>query len=548
MSSSSQNQAHFGTAVDFLGPVFVSPLNLPRLRRPTPAITLRSNIFLKHLRTNGYLHSHKDRYPLRYEDGRVSSQGQQVTGYSHKDDPNNQWTVIPVDPPFPNSPGWHPNDVKGGKRHLRDGDLVRLLHVLSDAYLVTHDVASPSMKTNMEVTLISGEAAQKRFGETVWRVEIIPERANAAGKPAPWKSTRRRVLKGGEQKIRFINVIHKVALYSHPKVLPQWGFGQFEVNGNKEVQDAGLNEWSIDTAFPIVDNPNDPMDKPMETVPVVAPGSTIKRVRIKKSALKEPDLLEARKVPKMGFLAKFFELQGLMIRHNAGLTKAHPYQSTPETWPTLVRGISFWERKGPPTWRQIYLLGNPLAWWFAICGVGLYAVIWLLDQILLRKGVDEFGYIARRYFNRGVGYAFLAWVLHYVPFYVQGRSLFLHHYLPAYVFSCLTTAGSIEFLINVVPRMPALIYGRDGVKATDDEARSQFDDERKFELVRRSAFRTGRGWWMAVWALSAVFGLTFWYFAFLAYGDPVEDIEVIRRRQWIKTWDLQVGIGGARIS
>lgn len=425
------------------------------------------------------------------------------------------------------------------KRHLRDGDLVRLLHILSDSFLVTHDVASPSMKTNMEVTVLEKSQAQPRFAETVWRVEVIPEQKTAAGNPVAWRSTRKRVRKG--DKIRLINVIHKVAVYSHPKVLPQWGFGQFEINGNKEVQDAGMNEWSIDDAHVVQDNANDPVDQPPETVAAAAPGVNVPRIKIKRSQLQQDKgMFEAKKVPKMGFLAKFFELQGLMIFHNAGLTKAHPYQSTPETWPLLNRGISFWERKGPPTWRQIYLLGNPVAWWFCIAGVALYAIVWVLDQILLRKGVDEFGYVNRRYFNRGVGYAAMAWGLHYLPFYIMGRSLFLHHYLPAYVFSTLATAGTIEFLLNVFPKMPALVYGDDGVKPSEDEARKQWEDDRNLENVRRTPWKTGRRWWIAVWVLSGIFGWIFWQFSPITYGDPVKDPEQFRKLQWLKSWDLQL--------
>jgi C-terminal four TMM region of protein-O-mannosyltransferase len=44
----------------------------------------------------------------------------------------------------------------------------------------------------------------------------------------------------------------------------------------------------------------------------------------------------------MPFLAKFFELQGLMIHHNSALTQSHPYSSAPISWPFVVRGISFW--------------------------------------------------------------------------------------------------------------------------------------------------------------------------------------------------------------
>lgn len=51
-------------------------------------------ITIKHQDTDAFLHSHLARYPQRYEDGRISSAGQQVTGYTHPDF-NNQWEVLP---------------------------------------------------------------------------------------------------------------------------------------------------------------------------------------------------------------------------------------------------------------------------------------------------------------------------------------------------------------------------------------------------------------------------------------------------------------------
>ena len=39
------------------------------------------------------------------------------------------------------------------------------------------------------------------------------------------------------------------------------------------------------------------------------------------------------------FFRKFWELQGVMWRTNAGLTERHAYDSRPNAWPTLRRGI-----------------------------------------------------------------------------------------------------------------------------------------------------------------------------------------------------------------
>jgi dolichyl-phosphate-mannose-protein mannosyltransferase len=96
----------------------------------------------------------------------------------------------------------------------------------------------------------------------------------------------------------------------------------------------------------------------------------------------------AESTKRPGFFQKFLELQLVMLTQNAGLTGAHPFQSSPFTWPVLTRGISFWvddEQKN----RQIYLLGNPLIWWSGLFAVALIASLMLVDQLALRRGVDD---------------------------------------------------------------------------------------------------------------------------------------------------------------
>ena len=85
-----------------------------------------------------HLHSHNQFYPLHHEDGKVSSQGQQVTGNGAENE-FSEWTIIPV----PEQP------LKSGeKRPLRHGSVFRLFHVATKKYLLTHDVASPLTMTN----------------------------------------------------------------------------------------------------------------------------------------------------------------------------------------------------------------------------------------------------------------------------------------------------------------------------------------------------------------------------------------------------------------
>lgn len=46
------------------------------------------------------------------------------------------------------------------------------------------------------------------------------------------------------------------------------------------------------------------------------------------------------------------------------------------------------------------------------------------------------------------GWLFLAWLLHYVPFWAMGRVLYFHHYFPALLFSTMMTGKFCLTCIN----------------------------------------------------------------------------------------------------
>lgn len=167
------------------------------------------------------LHSHPDVYPLRYDDGRVSSNGQQVTTFPHNDT-NNHWQIIPT----------REIPEAGRGRIVRHSDVIQLLHVNTKSLLLTHDVASPLMPTNQEFTTIVLDEEKKREAETKFQVDILD-----AGEGEAWKS------KSGHFKL--IHMPTKVAMWTHAEALPDWAFGQHEVNGNKAQLDKS-NIWYID--------------------------------------------------------------------------------------------------------------------------------------------------------------------------------------------------------------------------------------------------------------------------------------------------------------
>jgi dolichyl-phosphate-mannose-protein mannosyltransferase len=333
-------QVHFsiltrsGPGDDFMTPEFQETLSDNVMLANAITIDFYDTITLKHKETKAYLHSHAEKYPLRYDDGRVSSQGQQVTGYPFNDT-NNYWQILPAGPAVPaeeQQPG----------RHVKNHDLVRLRHLVTDTILLSHDVASPYFPTNQEFTTVSiADAYGDRAADSLFEVRIEHGKTNQE-----YKSI------SGHFKL--IHNPSKVAMWTHTKPLPEWGHKQQEINGNKQIAPSS-NVWLVeDIASLAADD--------------------------KRRAKQE------KKVKTLPFLRKWFELQRSMFWHNNQLTASHPYASLPFQWPFLLRGVSFWTHN--ETRQQIYFLGNPLGWWIASSVLAIYAGIVLADQFSLRRGID----------------------------------------------------------------------------------------------------------------------------------------------------------------
>lgn len=329
-------QVHFailsrsGPGDDFMSPQFQETLSDNIMAAKAVPIDYFDNISMRHKETKVFLHSHPDKYPLRYEDGRISSNGQQVTGYPHNDT-NNMWQILPTRQ-IPEEAG---HRVKGG-------DVVQLRHVVTDTYLLSHDVASPYYPTNQEFTTVSENYAKgERYNDTLFEIRIDGNKNDGDFKT--WSS-----------QFRLIHMPSKIAMWTHTKPLPEWAFKQAEINGNKNVLQSS-NLWYVEEIAGI------PEDSP----------------RLIK---------EEKKTKSMPFLSKYLELQRAMFFHNNALTSSHPYSSFPVQWPFLFRGVSFWTDND--TRQQIYFLGNPLGWWIASSLLAVFGGILVADQLSLRRGID----------------------------------------------------------------------------------------------------------------------------------------------------------------
>ncbi|EFX03089.1 mannosyltransferase pmti [Grosmannia clavigera kw1407] len=470
-------QVHFavltrsGPGDEFMSPEFQETLSDNVMLANAVTIQYGDTINLMHKETKAYLHSHPENYPLRYDDGRVSSQGQQVTGYPYNDT-NNLWQILPGDG----------SSLDPGRTVLNH-ELVRLRHLGTDMILLSHDVASPYYPTNQEFTAVPpADAYGERAADTLFEIRV------ESGKPG-------QEFKSVSSHFKLIHNPSKVAMWTHTTPLPEWGHKQQEINGNKQLAQSS-NVWLVEDIVSLA-------------------ADDVRRAR--------PEKL----VKTLPFLQKWFELQRSMFWHNNQLTSSHPYSSLPYQWPFLLRGVSFWTQND--TREQIYFLGNPLGWWIASSLLAVYAGIIAADQFSLRRGMDALDHRTRSRLYNSTGFFFLVWAMHYFPFFVMGRQLFLHHYLPAHLASTLVAGALIEFIFTndaPEPEQPTCQQVKSGKKAAPEP-------KRHISARERLAGQSLLGAWIATAVILAIVAVAWWFFLPLTYGYPGLSIEQVMRRKWL---------------
>lgn len=132
------------------------------------------------------------------------------------------------------------------------------------------------------------------------------------------------------------------------------------------------------------------------------------------------------------------------------------------------------------------------------------------------------------------GFFFLCWAAHYLPFYLMGRQLFLHHYLPAHLASALVTGALLEFIFNVDPieLVEQQQAGKTvGGKKENESARET--QQRHMTAKQRMAGQSLLALWGAVGVVMAIVIGGWWFFLPLTYGKPGLSAEQVIARKWL---------------
>nr|KAF6434198.1 protein O-mannosyltransferase 1 [Molossus molossus] len=336
-----------------------------------------------------WLHSHQSTYPRIYEDSRGSSHQQQVTCYPFKD-VNNWWIV--------KDPGRHQLEVSAPPRPVRHGDVVQLVHGMTTRFLNTHDVAAPLNPHAQEVSCYIDYNISMP-AQNLWRLDIVNRESDAE----VWKT----IL----SEVRLVHVNTSAILKLSGAHLPDWGFRQLEVVGEKLSR--GYHESTV---------------------------WTVEEHRYGRSQEQKERELELHSPTQMdvsrnlSFLARFSELQWRMLTMRSDDSE-HKYSSTPLDWVTLDTNIAYWLH--PRTSAQIHLLGNAVIWASAGLATALYTLLFCWHLLRRQRRLCDLPEDSWLRWVLAGALCAGGWAVNYLPFLLMEKTLFLYHYLPALTFQIL---------------------------------------------------------------------------------------------------------------
>ncbi|KAJ6648764.1 Protein O-mannosyltransferase 1 [Pseudolycoriella hygida] len=418
-----------------------------------------SQITLRHtLGRTCWLHSHPHVYPVRYPDKRGSSHQQQVTCYSFKD-VNNWWIVKRPE---------NTDLVVGDKPDvIRHGEEVQLVHGITSRALNSHDVAAAMTPSCQEVSCYI-DYNVSMSAQILWKVDVI----NREQEGPIWHAIR--------SQVRLIHSATGQALRFSGRQLPDWGFNQHEVVADRVI-DQPDTIWNVEEH---------------------------RYTKTEDQKERERQLINEEMIPTgpsyWSFWDKFIELHSKMLWHSDQIQN-HLYASDPLDWPLMNKGIAYWVDKDSNA--QIYLLGNVIIWYSGF--VALIAYFGLLVIYLLRRRrlCYDLSEVEWARFQEAGEIFFLGYLIHFLPYFFVERTLFLHNYLPAFIFQ-------IMLLCFVVEHVDLI-----------------------FRAVFKSVFMTFLHRACVVGWLVAIF-LVFKKFSVLSYGTTKLSVDDVINLRWKNTWDF----------
>lgn len=192
-------------------------------------VTYGSHLTLKSKVEETFLHSNGLNYPMLHNDGKISSQGQQVTGNRFASNQSNQWIIVPA--------SWYHlgfTQQALSKISPSQGDFVRLKHVQTGRYLASTLIAAPLDEDQQEIQALEWSSSNDLYtgAKTLWRLEI-------------YDCDHKKGLTSHLCSIRLLHSQTGAYLFNNRKKLPSWANGDREITGVDMDEDMNPSVWII---------------------------------------------------------------------------------------------------------------------------------------------------------------------------------------------------------------------------------------------------------------------------------------------------------------
>lgn len=154
-------------------------------------------------------------------------------------------------------------------------------------------------------------------------------------------------------------------------------------------------------------------------------------------------------------------------------------------------------------------MGNIAVWYIASVGIVLYLSLLVFYLLRRRRQCFDLDPINWDKFQLIGEVFFLGYLFHYLPYYFVERTLFLHHYLPAFAFKTLLFAATFEHIYTVLNNVI------------------------KIRVLANL---------LVLFSLSIVFGVIYIFkkFSVFSYGNVALSTNDILALRWKDTWDFIV--------
>lgn len=117
---------------------------------------------------------------------------------------------------------------------------------------------------------------------------------------------------------------------------------------------------------------------------------------------------------------KMFKNQYTMFDYHSKLEATHPYSSTWDQWPTMIKPMFYYSHTTLDGLKEgISAFGNPLVWW-----AGIPASVYMM-------------YLSLRYKDKVAIFTCFSYIVQMVPWMLVPRCTFAYHYFPSVPFVCI---------------------------------------------------------------------------------------------------------------